>query len=164
MNFPHIKQHLSVAQIIEQYQGGEYGAELLLQHSLKHLLEREEKMRFKAAAMAMQGLLSNPSWVRLFEYHNTTEPVGDTAAEALRQADALLSALYPSTEESTPVPDADGWIEHRPGDAMPCDPYQFVEVTFRDGGKIGSTKAISWQWGAKPDAQWAEIIAWRPAK
>jgi hypothetical protein len=121
MNFPHIKRHLSVAEIIEQYQNGEYGAELLLQHSVKHLLERKEEMRFKAAKGILE--LAYP----LLRDDLTQDAI---AEECAGMADALLSALYPSTEESSQGPDADGWIEHRPGDPIP---KSGTRVRFRDG-------------------------------
>jgi hypothetical protein len=44
MNFPHIKQHFPVSEIIEQYRGGEYSAELLLQHLLKHIMENQNEL------------------------------------------------------------------------------------------------------------------------
>jgi hypothetical protein len=97
MNFPHIKRHLSVAEITEQYQSGEYGSELLLQHSLKHLLETKEQMRFQAAAMAMQGLLASMGEAR-------RETAADIAFASVLISDALIAELNKSTEESSSVP------------------------------------------------------------
>jgi hypothetical protein len=115
----------------------------------------KEEMRFKAAAMAMQGLCSNAS---------PGIPVSQYAESAVSFADALLSALYPTGKESLPVPDADGWIEHRPGDAMPCKKHQVVDFVRRDGETFEVFAAGNLDWNVMfPDKE-HEIIAWRPSK
>ena len=52
MNFPHIKQHFPVSEIIEQYRGGEYSAALLLQHLLKHIMENQNELLEAALKLA----------------------------------------------------------------------------------------------------------------
>jgi hypothetical protein len=126
----------------------------------------KEEMRFKAAAMAMQGQISNAEWIRylagLCEADGTI-PAERIASHSVEYADALLSALYASTEESSPVPDADGWIDHRPGDAMPCLEGDMIHVKLRSGSESVS-RARYFDFGLIEDAKDDEIIAWRPAK
>jgi hypothetical protein len=54
----------------------------------------QEQMRFQAAAMAMQGLLSNP---HIAERYGLDE--SDVISQAIKYADALLSALYPTGKD-----------------------------------------------------------------
>ena len=127
----------------------------------------KEEQRFQAAAMAMQGQVSNAEWIRYLSglcEADGTIPAERIASHSVEYADALLSALYPSTEESSPVPDADGWIEHRPGDAMPCHGNRKVEFRRRDGMCLFGYTASELKWGHLEDAEDLEIIAWRPAK
>jgi hypothetical protein len=70
----------------------------------------KDEMRFQAAAMAMQGLLSNPNWMMRYENNGEFQvgQVYETDAEAVRQADMLLLELErtkPTTEESSPAPE-----------------------------------------------------------
>jgi hypothetical protein len=179
-------------------------------------MNREEQ-RFQAAAMAMQGQVSNAEWIRylagLCEADGTI-PAERIASHSVEYADALLAALYPAGDKSvvresltTPatyggwrpcahcgkpvvnnpppwgfptmggehhsgdatekVPDPEGWIEHRPGDAMPCahDLRIAVETNtglFREGRAGNWLNYPSW-WDRNPVTD-HEIIAWMPAK
>jgi len=136
----------------------------------------KEEMRFKAAAMAMQGLIGacHTNFECMKMLCEEADAIGVPRDKAIvkasiEYADALLSALYPSTEEPSPVPDADGWIEHRPGDAMPCDPDLKVDVRFIDGVEDNANTAGFWRGATGASSFWNEsgdetIIAWRPAK
>jgi len=119
----------------------------------------KEEMRFKAA----KGLLE-----QVYPIARGDLPFDEIAEECVGMADALLSALYPSTKEPSPVPDADGWIEHRPGDAMPCDGSLSIDVKMGNGVEYCDSRARFWAEGGncwEKDSQLMnEIIAWRPAK
>lgn len=61
-------------------------------------------------------------------------------------------------------PDEDGWIPHVPGDPMPCNPGEQVEVKLGNGlcssfGRVSS----SWYWGDSC-TKGGVIVAWRPAQ
>ena len=78
-----------------------------------------------------------------------------------------MGGEHHSGDVTEKVPDADGWIEHRPGDAMPCDASMEVRVKYRDGvtglDDAGNLQKSPNFWGneCSPDCR---IIAWRPAK
>lgn len=127
------------------------------------------QMRFEAAKAMMQSIVSNPQWDKCH---------WDVIAEAsVDAADCLIDALarYPSTEESSAVPDNDGWIHHTPGDPMPCNEMTEVQVMFPDGEVLGG-RAGYWQDQASdvenPSGNWGKcegctndaIVAWKPAK
>jgi hypothetical protein len=60
----------------------------------------QEQMRFHAAAMAMQGILSGDVAPQDRDAEYNAKGLADFSVE---YADALLSTLYPSTEESSSV-------------------------------------------------------------
>jgi hypothetical protein len=63
-----------------------------------------------------------------------------------------------------PQPDADGWIPHIPGDPMPCNNDQIVDVKLGKGTvHIGVQGTEDWQWSAF-DVGRSSIAAWRPHK
>jgi len=88
-----------------------------------------------------------------------------------KSAIAFIADSAPKPE--TPIPDADGWIEHRPGDAMPCDGGTVISVKHRDGTISHGDTALYWDAGysGKLDSVWTgsdrerdmQIIAWKPA-
>lgn len=58
-------------------------------------------------------------------------------------------------------PEPDGWIPHTPGDEMPCDGAEKVQVKFRDGCvQLMPISANLWQWNNENNID--DIIAWRP--
>ncbi len=57
----------------------------------------------------------------------------------------------------------DGWIPHKPGDPMPCDPDMYVEAKLRNGEILGGSRAQIWAWHSMPELAGREIIAWKPA-
>jgi hypothetical protein len=70
-------------------------------------------------------------------------------------------------KESLSVPDDDGWIDHKPGDAMPCDGETSIEFVCRDGY---CTTLLAKECDEKP-SWWGidcsggdSIIKWRPAR
>jgi hypothetical protein len=65
----------------------------------------KEQMRFQAAAMAMQGLLSNYQWgVNRMKSLGADENLeAAIAGDSIELADALLSALYPTGKKSSSV-------------------------------------------------------------
>jgi hypothetical protein len=55
------------------------------------------------------------------------------------------------------------WIDHTPGEPMPCEPVQKVRVRFRGGTKdIG--RARQFFWGTTPYTPDGEVIQWKPAQ
>jgi len=61
-----------------------------------------------------------------------------------------------------PQPDPDGWIPHVPGDPMPCDSHDLIDVRFCDGeGDVGGSYAAHWCWDIFTHKE-SEVIAWRP--
>lgn len=69
-----------------------------------------EQQRFEAAKAAMQGILANGPLCHRIMDGDLSEATDLTEGErvariALHMADALLSALHPTTEDSSPVPD-----------------------------------------------------------
>lgn len=77
---------------------------------------------------------------------------------------AFVADSAPKPE--TPIPDDDGWIEHRPGDAMPCDPSLRVYIKMRCG-EIEKHDAEWVQWCDASQSEdlllEGEVIAWKPA-
>jgi hypothetical protein len=69
-----------------------------------------------------------------------------------------------------PVPDADGWIPHVPGDPMPCDGRTVIDVRFKDGLILEDEIASFWtevaggvnNWTGCGTQDGAQITAWRP--
>lgn len=138
-------------------------------------MKTREEMRFEAAKAAMQGILSNCFDAR----HPDESSISSTwaAKVAVCQADALLAELdRTAPKPETPSPDADGWIEHRPGDPMPCDGDLKVFVRLMDGmERVSSHKAKWWAghgaseseladyWKATLHGKGNPIIAWKPA-
>ena len=123
----------------------------------------KEQMRFEAAKAAMQSIVLNSRWDKCH---------WDVIAEAsVHAADCLIEALArrPSTEHSSVVPDDDGWIMHKPGDPMPCDPDLMVVVRFIDGEEDKWKHAGFWKGADGEVSFWDEcgeetIIAWKPSK
>ena len=67
-------------------------------------------------------------------------------------------------KESLSVPDDDGWIDHKPGDAMPCDGDMNVDVMFMYGEASAIVlPAKTREWGRDCNLI-AQIIKWRPAR
>ena len=107
---------------------------------------------------------------------NTTSgiPSSAIAMSAVSFADAVLVHLDgtgpTAPKPETPSPDADGWIEHRPGDAMPCDGGMMVLVKLRNGSTWDVPDRADW-WADDSEMSdcWrsenssAAIIAWKPA-
>ena len=75
-----------------------------------------------------------------------------------------MGGEHHSGDATEKAPDADGWIEHRPGDVMPCHGNRKVEFRRRDGMCPFGYTASELKWGHLEDAEELEIIAWRPAK
>ncbi len=88
-------------------------------------------------------------------------------AEAMEYADTLLAELdRTAPKPETPIPNADGWIAHRPGDAMPCDGDLQVFIRQKKDSQIEAygeyRPARDWIWSDDiPES--AKIIAWKPA-
>jgi len=104
------------------------------------------------------------------EIETTREQLRDFPFNMIgKSAIAFIADSAPKPE--TPIPDADGWIEHRPGDAMPCDGDMRVFVKLRDESYFDHypSRAGFWahnnpnrdKWRAKNSK--AAIIAWKPA-
>lgn len=83
------------------------------------------------------------------------------AAEALRQMqklEAVYKGNYP-----------EGWINHEPGDRLPVDKNEKVEVRLRNGRTFSAFPAYFWglpggffsMWERLPEHHDAEIVAWR---
>ena len=131
----------------------------------------KEQMRFHAAAMAMQGILSGDVAPQDRDAEYNAKGLADFSVE---YADALLSTLYPSNEDSSVVPDDDGWVHRAPGDPVPRDEFMNVEVMFPDGEILSGTVGY-WRGDGRdpknPVGNWSKcqdspndaIIAWRPA-
>jgi len=85
-----------------------------------------------------------------------------------KSAIAFIADSAPKPE--TPIPDADGWIPHRPGDAMPCDGGMMVLVKLRNGNTWDVPDRADW-WADDSEMSdcWrsenssSAIIAWKPA-
>lgn len=83
------------------------------------------------------------------------------AAEALRQMQKL-EAVYNGI-------DPEGWINHEPGDRLPVDKNEKVEVQLRNGRTFSAFPAYFWglpggffsMWEQLPENRGAEIVAWR---
>jgi hypothetical protein len=131
----------------------------------------KEQMRFHAAAMAMQGILSGDVAPQDRDAEYNAKGLADFSVE---YADALLSTLYPSNEDSSVVPDEDGWTRHTPGDPMPCNEFTNVEVMFPDREVLNGTAGYWRSEGSDPKnplGNWDKcegnpndaIIAWRPS-
>jgi hypothetical protein len=121
-----IKRLFTIPEIIEQFDSGEYSAELLLQHAMRYMKPNNEK-RFEAAKAAMQGMI-----IALRGNLNFPD-AEDIARMATNHADALLAELArtePVAKESLTVPGADGWVVRIPTDPIP---ERYSEVRFRDG-------------------------------
>jgi hypothetical protein len=80
----------------------------------------------------------------------TAEPQTQTASQMEQGGRALCSgdkdlAANPAREVAAQF---DGWIPHKPGDPMPCDPELLVDRKYRNGrtGKM-SAPAAQWSWG-----------------
>jgi len=125
-----IKRLFTIPEIIEQFDSGEYSAELLLQHAMKYMKTNNEK-RFEAAKAAMQGLI-----IALRGKLNFPD-AEDIARMATNHADTLLAELARTepAEHHIPdatkmVPDADGWVVRIPTDPIP---EKHNGVRFGDG-------------------------------
>lgn len=139
----------------------------------------KQDQRFHAAVAAMQGLLANPggpiqaNGMSGWGFCNCD---GNQVAEvAVSMADTLLAELDRTTvvKESLttepeygtggkmmrePQPDADGWIPHRPGDAMPKDAGQAKDTKgaiYEDDANVGNPEYWTDQY------PWP-FIAWKP--
>lgn len=83
------------------------------------------------------------------------------AAEALRQMQKLEAAYNGINPE--------GWITHEPGDPLPVDKNEKVEVRLRNGKTFSALPAYFWglpdrffsMWERLPEDHDAEIVAWR---
>lgn len=83
------------------------------------------------------------------------------AAEALRQMQKL-EAVYNGI-------DPEGWITHEPGDRLPVEKQERVEVQLRNGRTFSAFPAYFWglpggffsMWEVLPENHDAEIVAWR---
>ncbi len=116
-----------------------------------------EYWRYKFAGQAMQGILSHPPHYLPDDFDGK-----DVASLSREYADALLAELDRTAPK--PQPDADGWIAHRPGDAMPCDPLALVRVEFADGSRsMTAHVANSYHWTKRTEHPSANILAWKPA-
>ncbi len=81
-----------------------------------------------------------------------------TKVEAIRAKQAAKpvgSALPVAT------PTERDWIDHTPGDPMPCERTAFVDVQFDDGTVIRDHQAVCFYWEGSATGN---IIAWRPAQ
>ena len=103
------------------------------------------------------------------EIETTREQLRDFPFNMIgKSAIAFIADSAPKPE--TPSPDADGWIEHRPGDAMPCDGEMMVLVKLRNGSTWDVPDRADW-WADDSEMSdcWrsenssAAIIAWKPA-
>lgn len=56
------------------------------------------------------------------------------------------------------------WIDHTPGDPMPCEPGQCVWVRFRSGDVSPCVVAAAMSWRIYPDDSSVEILQWKPAQ
>jgi hypothetical protein len=78
-------------------------------------------------------------------------PSSEQEETPLERAVAALSRLCLAK------PDADGWIPHKPGDPMPCDPEAKVRVKTENGSESTLSRASYWWWTG------GNIVAWKPA-
>jgi hypothetical protein len=83
-----------------------------------------------------------------------------------------MKALKAETElglsrSQTPAKESDGWIPHKPGDPMPCDPVTFVALRFRSGTTSQPEDlgpAGDFDWDVYEDEEYdSDIVAWKPA-
>jgi len=109
----------------------------------------------------------NAEGIPTIEFETTREAIRDFPANLIGRR-ATVTTEHHSADATEKVPEADGWIEHRPGDAMPCDGGLRVAVRFGNMQENHDMTAAFWEDGAScwdsdrlPEN---EIIAWRPAK
>lgn len=99
------------------------------------------------------------------EIETTREQLRDFPFNMIgKSAIAFIADSAPKPE--TPIPDADGWIPHRPGDAMPCDGDLQVFIKLTKDSQIEAYSeyqpARDWIWSDDiPES--SKIIAWKPA-
>jgi hypothetical protein len=87
-------------------------------------------------------------------------------AEQEAKAEPQTQTASQIEQEQAEYQIATGWIPHKPGDPMPCDPEQVVWIKLRDGTPYEgdeAEKAVYWEWDALEEDRGAEIIAWKPA-
>lgn len=79
--------------------------------------------------------------------------------------DGELGSVDTGYSDHIKQPDADGWIPHTPGDPMPCNPNERVEVKLGNGLCSDSSVRGSslWYWGDSC-MKGGVIVAWRPAQ
>jgi hypothetical protein len=79
--------------------------------------------------------------------------------------DGELGSVDTGYSDHIKQPDADGWIPHTPGDPMPCNPDERVEVKLGNGLCSDSSGRGSslWYWGDSC-MKGGVIVAWRPAQ
>ena len=83
-------------------------------------------------------------------------------------ADGLLK-LYrtrfpaPVEREAEPTPTEPDWIDHTPGQPMPCEGEQWVLVRKRDGMQM-RCRAYAAVWDSYPKVPAVETVAWKPAQ
>ena len=133
-------------------------------------MKTREEQRMMLAGMAMQGLLSNPGGPiqanGMSGWGLTNCKDDDVAWYSVHIADVLLAELdRTAPKPETPIPDADGWIPHKPGDAMPCDGDLWVHAKYRDGLSVCCfSQDFRWNAAKESEDPECEIIAWKPAK
>lgn len=85
------------------------------------------------------------------------EQAETTALWSYAVADAMLAER---NKQSTPQPDTDGWITHKPGDPMPCDANARIDVLLRNGEQNSNLADwYMWDWEGS-----SAILAWRLAQ
>jgi hypothetical protein len=94
-------------------------------------------------------------------------PTHEWVTDHLQPAEPQTQTASQMEPENLNVGWKDGWIPHKPGDPMPCDPEQVVWIKLRDGTLYEgdeAEKAVYWEWGsgAEQDNDY-DIIAWKPA-
>jgi hypothetical protein len=72
-----------------------------------------------------------------------------------------MDGVTPPTSGGT---DEDGWIEHKPGDPMPCDGKAIIDTKHPSGGEVINQEAKFWQRGFSDWWKDGEITAWRPSR
>ena len=97
------------------------------------------------------------------EIETTREQLRDFPFNMIgKSAIAFIADSAPKPE--TPIPDADGWIPHRPGDRRPNFDDR-VEVRYQNG-ETDSDEVYGFHWGKHSggflNPEYA-IIAWKPA-
>ena len=97
------------------------------------------------------------------EIETTREQLRDFPFNMIgKSAIAFIADSAPKPE--TPIPDADGWIPHRPGDRRPNFDGR-VEVRYQNG-ETDSDEVYGFHWGKHSggflNPEYA-IIAWKPA-